>query len=211
MFYLALNRRRARLGSTVVETSPRLDAVYRSALKRLYRYIATDFDQGSHRADHVLDLQKMDLPDTSVDVFITSHVFEHVPDPALAASELRRVLKPNGVAVVMVPLTNGVTSVPTFEQYHADNTLVRWWCGWDFGEVLVAGGLDVEIAVTDEFADALAIGKWDGPVSDDFDVPSMFSHSVPVSRAISRDVADKLGLQAPYQFVGFVCRRPARR
>lgn len=58
--------------------------------------------------DHKLDLQNIDMPDQSFDIVICSHVLEHVPDDRKAMSELRRILRPGGVAVVMVPLEEGL-------------------------------------------------------------------------------------------------------
>jgi ubiquinone/menaquinone biosynthesis C-methylase UbiE len=46
------------------------------------------------------------LPDASFDVVATSDVIEHVRDPLSFARELRRVLKPSGVAVVSTPSTD---------------------------------------------------------------------------------------------------------
>lgn len=50
------------------------------------------------------DLQSMTLPDASIDVFLTQDVFEHIPDPDAAWSEISRVLKPGGVHIWTVPL-----------------------------------------------------------------------------------------------------------
>ncbi len=45
---------------------------------------------------------------TSLTVF-ASHVLEHVPDDRKAIGEIRRVLKPNGIAVLPVPLVANTT------------------------------------------------------------------------------------------------------
>ena len=58
--------------------------------------------------DHQLDLQNISLPDKSFDVVICSHVLEHVPDDRKAMSELLRILRPGGLAVVMVPIEEGM-------------------------------------------------------------------------------------------------------
>ncbi len=54
-------------------------------------------------ADLQLDITKMDLPDGSFDLILCSHVLEHVPDDLAAMSELRRVLAPGGLALVLTP------------------------------------------------------------------------------------------------------------
>jgi SAM-dependent methyltransferase len=51
-----------------------------------------------------LDITDMKLADGSFDAILCSHVLEHVEDDAAAMRELRRVLKPGGWAIVMVPL-----------------------------------------------------------------------------------------------------------
>lgn len=54
-------------------------------------------------ADLRLDITHMDLPDGSFDLILCSHVLEHVPDDRAAISELRRVLRPGGTALVLTP------------------------------------------------------------------------------------------------------------
>ena len=56
-----------------------------------------------------LNLEKIDLPDQSVDTFILSHVLEHVDDKA-ALGELRRCLRVGGNAIIMVPVIEGWNS-----------------------------------------------------------------------------------------------------
>jgi len=43
-------------------------------------------------------------PDASVDLFLCSHVLEHVPDDQMALAELFRILKPGGSGILMVPI-----------------------------------------------------------------------------------------------------------
>jgi len=61
-------------------------------------------------ADLRLDISDMDLPDSSFDLILCSHVLEHVPDDRAAMRELRRVLADGGVALVLVPYRPGVTT-----------------------------------------------------------------------------------------------------
>jgi hypothetical protein len=61
-------------------------------------------------ADLRLDITKMDLPDGSFDLILCSHVLEHVPDDRAAMRELRRVLSPGGLALVLVPYRPEVTT-----------------------------------------------------------------------------------------------------
>ena len=54
--------------------------------------------------DHNVDLQCLPFPDASYDFVYASHVLEHVPDDRKALREIRRILKPSGIAVLPVPL-----------------------------------------------------------------------------------------------------------
>lgn len=49
------------------------------------------------------DLQALSFADNSFDVVLSSDVFEHVPDPYRAHSEIHRVLKPGGRHIFTVP------------------------------------------------------------------------------------------------------------
>jgi len=68
----------------------------------LLRYIVADLQ--STDADEKIDITNMSLSDDSVDFIVCSHVLEHVPDDGKAMRELRRVLKPEGWAVINVPV-----------------------------------------------------------------------------------------------------------
>ncbi len=65
-------------------------------------YVGVDLEPG--RADVAADITDLPFEDGSFDAIVCSHVLEHVPDDRRAMSELRRVLSPGGVALVMVPL-----------------------------------------------------------------------------------------------------------
>lgn len=51
-----------------------------------------------------LDITKIQFPADRFDLILCSHVLEHVPDDDTAMRELRRVLDPRGIAIVMVPV-----------------------------------------------------------------------------------------------------------
>jgi len=50
-----------------------------------------------------MDLQALDLPDESISIVICNHVLEHVGDPDRALSEIARVLRPGGIAILQTP------------------------------------------------------------------------------------------------------------
>ena len=55
--------------------------------------------------DYRLDIMDMKpIEDASLDFFVCSHVLEHVTDDRQAMRELRRVLKPSGCGILVVPM-----------------------------------------------------------------------------------------------------------
>lgn len=58
--------------------------------------------------DYRVDVCAIDLPDQSFDVVLSLHVLEHVADDRKAMSELRRILRPSGTAIIMVPMEEGL-------------------------------------------------------------------------------------------------------
>lgn len=70
-------------------------------------------DLESPLADYKCDVQNMPFEDKTYDVVICNHVLEHVPDDAKAMSEILRILKPGGFAILQVPAD--LEKVETFE------------------------------------------------------------------------------------------------
>jgi SAM-dependent methyltransferase len=72
------------------------------------RYTTGDIDpQG---VDIKIDLTRAgNIPDDSYDVIYASHVLEHIVEDELALSEIVRMLKPGGFAVLPVPLVGETT------------------------------------------------------------------------------------------------------
>jgi SAM-dependent methyltransferase len=73
-------------------------------------------------ADLRLDISDMDLPDSSFDLILCSHVLEHVPDDRAAMRELRRVLTAGGLSLILVPYRPAVT---TYEDPSITSPLAR--------------------------------------------------------------------------------------
>lgn len=106
-------------------------------LRRTFgRYVTSDLHADDYVAasgqltghlDVQLDLIKMDLPDASHDVVLATHVLEHIEDDRAALSEIRRILRPGGFAVLPVP----INAVKTIEYGEAN--------GREFGHVRACG------------------------------------------------------------------------
>ena len=91
--------------------------------------------------------------DAAFDGVLCSHVLEHVPDDRRAMRELHRILRPDGFAIVMVPLVHGVED--TNEDPAVDTPALRWkyfgsddhvrqYGQRDFADRLAAAGFTVE-------------------------------------------------------------------
>lgn len=192
----------------VIETSPRMGRDYRRMMRSLFQYTASDFDQSAHRGDVRLDLQAIDLADDSIDVLLTPHVLEHVPDTDRALREIHRVLSPNGAMYLQVPLQRGVTSRPTEPEFHGDDTPVFFRFGWDLVDHLESVGFGVEVLLMNEFANVLSgENPCPEPDIDGFDVPSMIAHA-PLTRLrplVDVYMSKIYGFRPEHQFVTLRC------
>jgi SAM-dependent methyltransferase len=77
-------------------------------LRRQGNIQLTTADICAPEADLKIDITAMALPDGSFDGIICSHVLEHVPDDHAAFREMRRILRPGGSSLVMVPLNGTI-------------------------------------------------------------------------------------------------------
>ena len=187
----------------VLETSPRLGDDYRAMMRRHFQYRASDYDLRAHRADVQIDLQDIDLPNASVDLLLTPHVLEHVPDTAASLAEIHRVIAPSGRMYLQIPLLRGATAAPATPEYHADNTLVCWNFGWDLTAMLRTAGFTTTVLVTAAFARLLG-GDGEIPLDGDvFDVADIVRSARPDDLTVVADDAEAaaMGWLPPYHFV----------
>ncbi len=75
--------------------------------QRFGQYETADLKMKS--ADHIVDLQRLPFDDNTYDFVFASHVLEHIPNDGKAISEVRRILRPNGMAILPVPIYSGKT------------------------------------------------------------------------------------------------------
>lgn len=80
-------------------------------------YITADIE--SPLAKVKMDIHKIPFGENHFDVVLCNHVLEHVADDIKAMSEIHRVLKPGGWAILQVPFFSPVPAV-TFE----DNSII---------------------------------------------------------------------------------------
>lgn len=194
----------------VLETSPRLGQEYRDKMADRVSYTCSDYDESAHRGVVRLDLQDIDLPDGSVDVVLTPHVLEHVPDTDRALAELFRVLAPGGDVFLQIPLPQGRTAPPTEPEYHGDNTLVFWRFGWDLADTIRRHGFVCDPLVTQELRDAAAAGRSFPYTAADCDVDDLMAAADPADMTVVADEAQaqRFSFLPAFQFVTFHCHKP---
>ncbi len=96
-------------GTSVLHIAPELALYAHLFNSRRIEYVAADLFPDRYRA--IPDVQRADVtdlqfPDGAFDLVLCNHVLEHVPDDRLAMRELRRVLKPGGVALLQAPMAS---------------------------------------------------------------------------------------------------------
>ena len=113
-------------------------------------YVSADLE-GDEAMQH-MDITDVPFKDDAFDLILCVHVLEHVPDDRAAMREMVRVLRPGGMALLLVPI---VLEQPTLEDpaiqtpeerkrhyWQADH--VRLY-GGDFRDRLAEEGFEVEV------------------------------------------------------------------
>jgi SAM-dependent methyltransferase len=72
-----------------------------------HEYLSIDLSAG--KAMEVMDLTRLELPTGDRDLVVAFHVLEHIEDDRAAMLEIRRVLSPQGRALIEVPLEGDET------------------------------------------------------------------------------------------------------
>jgi SAM-dependent methyltransferase len=138
----------------------------RQAFQRLpdIGYVSMDL----HAPDILVRADAGRLPFAShvFDFIYCSHVLEHIPDDRAAMRELQRVLRPGGVAMVLVPVWDkptfedpGVIDPVERERLFGQFDHVRWY-GCDIIDRLSDSGFSVRMIRAGDVADAAVIGHF---------------------------------------------------
>lgn len=142
-------------GGDVLHIAPEHGLSFMLARRPGVRYVAGDIDPSNYfyiKDMATVDLTALSFDDASFDFVICSHVLEHIPDDAAAIREIRRVLRPDGRALLQVPIAlklahtdedSSVTDPAQREARFCQWDHVRLY-GTDFGDRLEAQGLSVE-------------------------------------------------------------------
>jgi SAM-dependent methyltransferase len=95
-------------GTKVLEIAPS-KAIRAKLLHEAFEYRCCDLYMAG--VDDVCDITNMECySDASFDIVICSHVLEHIHDDYAAVSEVARILKPSGLALILVPIPLGLES-----------------------------------------------------------------------------------------------------
>lgn len=113
-------------------------------------YHTADIDSAD--ADYCEDLRSLSFQSESYDFVFASHVLEHVDEVETALSEISRILRPNGIAILPVPIVADCTveypeAVAT-EQYHVRAP------GLDFFDLYRKYFSEVSLRTSDDFPEA---------------------------------------------------------
>lgn len=118
--------------------------------QRNLRYVTTDYCEAS---DVHMDITRMAVADNTFDAVLCSHVLEHIPDDRAAMKELHRILKPNGWAILQVPLDTArentyedfsITAPEERRKHFGQEDHVRMY-GRDYKQRLEAAGFQVSV------------------------------------------------------------------
>jgi len=112
----------------------------------------TTADLESPLADVHMDIRSMPFANDSFDILLCNHVLEHIDQEQKALSEIKRVLKPNGWAILQVPIEynrevtfedNSITDRAERERLFGQYDHVRVY-GCDYPQRLAQSGLNVD-------------------------------------------------------------------
>jgi SAM-dependent methyltransferase len=137
-----------RSGARVLHMAPE------TALRRLLEPYASTYltaDLEASDVDICFDLTDAPIQDDSFDVIVCNHVLEHIPDDRAALREIRRMLAPDGWALLMTPIlvestTEDVTLIDPQERlrrFGQEDHVRRY--GWDYVDRIREAGFDAEV------------------------------------------------------------------
>lgn len=114
-----------------------------------------------------VDLTAINFPDNSFDIAIVSHILEHIPDDKKAIGEVYRVLKPQGWAIMQVPISWDMEQ--TIEHKNKSSEEERLKCygqkdhvriyGADYIERLEKAGFTIELFQPDRYNEKWGLDK----------------------------------------------------
>lgn len=167
-----------REGASVLHVAP--ENVLRNRLRAIPDVTYHGGDLTAEFGPERIDVTDLAFPDGSIDIVVCNHVLEHVPDDRRAMAEIRRVLRPGGWALLLVPdldgpnvldVTDEDTTVTTPEErlrrFGQGDHARRY--GWDYLARLAEAGLEPDVVnqsqeFDSEFIERCRLTKFDGGV-----------------------------------------------
>lgn len=124
-----------------------------------WQFLSIDIEPG--KAMRQMDLTNLTLPNADRDLVIAYHVLEHIVNDEAALTEIRRVLRPEGRAILEVPLLGEETDEELMRaapeeraQRYGQPDHVRMYGRSDFARRVRRAGLDPqEVHVGETFGD----------------------------------------------------------
>jgi|GEM_PF-5935849 len=119
-----------------------------------FDYVSIDFPPRTSRLGVIeaglnVDLRNTDFKDDYFDVIICTSVLDHIKETEQAIKEIFRILKPGGIAFIIVPIFKDIKS----EQVEKP-VLGNWWrCGLDFFQKYVDAGFETKIIEDNDIKD----------------------------------------------------------
>lgn len=114
------------------------------------------------------DITKLPYEDNKFDYILCNHVLEHIPDEQLALAQLKRVLKPDGIAFLNVPIDSNLENTLEDPAYNTDELRLKYYgqCdhvrkfGLDYGKHLEAAGFQVTCILVEEYFSQEEINRY---------------------------------------------------
>lgn len=168
LYCMQLDLRASMAGARILHFAPERQFSRYVADAGPAHYVRADLYPAS--ADVVrVDMLDMQFADGAFDIVIANHVLEHVADDRAALREIRRVLRPGGLAILQTPYSTvlqhtfedrGIVAPRAREYAYGQDDHVRLY-GRDIFEVIAAAGFAARVARHEEALsafDALVYG-----------------------------------------------------
>jgi SAM-dependent methyltransferase len=117
-----IEKKRFFKGASLIHFAP--EEALSKKLKELGYFDYKTADLLMSDVDYKIDMMDMPFSDDGFDLFICSHVLEHVESDDLAIGELYRITKPGGCGILMAPIVIGLES--TVEDPSVKDEAGRW-------------------------------------------------------------------------------------
>ena len=116
-----------------------------------YKYLTLDKFRKTDFCDDITNMKS--IPDMKMDYVLCLHVLEHIPNDFQAMKEIKRVLRINGSAFIMVRQITGLkkTNKNNISPFNGYGHI--WSYGFDFEERLIKAGFKVKILRPKEIFD----------------------------------------------------------